>query len=67
MPRVGLEEWQRQVSDQLANPNHDPFIASARVVVVIGGQHTLYDFCWCQPRMVPHGDHFHGEHKETMD
>lgn len=67
VPRVGLEEWRRQVSDQLAKPGGDPFIASARVILVIGGDHTGYDFCWCQPTQVPHGDHFHGRHRETMD
>jgi len=62
------ERWKRAVSAQLADPNHQPFIASIPQLVIIGGIHSGFDWCWCQPTMVLHGcGHRHGEHRDVMD
>lgn len=61
-------EWQARVSEQLADPRSGPFVASVPALLVIGGDHTAVDWCWCQPTMTMHGcGHRHGEHRETMD
>ena len=66
--RMEAEEWKRQVSAQLEDPHGPVFVASIPRLVVIGGEHTEYDWCWCQPAMSMHGcGHRHGEHRAAMD
>jgi hypothetical protein len=66
--RAELNEWRRAVAAQLADPASDPFVASLGRIVVLGGTHTGYDYCWCQPTMLLQAcGHRHGEHKEVMD
>jgi hypothetical protein len=67
MARLTAQDWEAAVTKALSDPDQGPFLASSGNLFVLAGGHTQYSLCWCMPAMVPHGDHFHPEHRERMD
>lgn len=61
------DTWERTVADALEDPDSDAFIAYRAALMILGGEHTRFGYCWCYPDVVDHEEHRHFEHRVKMD
>lgn len=60
-----IGQWFAQQSD-LALESFT-FMVGTDMLMMLGPHSRVHGFCWCQAKMVPHGQHAHPVHQEAVN